>query len=131
MDTRKSRGQSVVEFAMTLPVFLLLVVGIFDLGLGVASYSLLTNVAREGARTGIIPATSDADILAAVNSQTLFLGNIPSGSITITPSTQADRRSGGNITVSVDYQYHPVTPLLSNVVGSTITMSASSTMLIE
>ncbi len=131
MATDKSRGQSLLEFALTLPVFLWLVLGLFDLGRGVASYTVLSNSAREGARAATIPLTSDADVAAAVNSQTVILGTVPSGDITIVPPVQSDRTSGKKITVEVRYRFQPVTPLVSNVVGSTISMRATSTVTIE
>ncbi len=132
-----SRGQNLLEFALVVPVFLLMVFGIIDFGRAIVSYALLSNSAREGARAGIFPGSfsppgqQDAEIRAAVNSQTLFMGTIPSGDITITPASQASRTSGGTITVAVTYAFTPITPLVSNVVGSTITMTAQSTMLIE
>lgn len=133
----KSKGQSLVEFAIVLPVFLWLVMGIADFGRGIASYALVANCAREGARAGIFSGTTfptgqeDAQIVAAVNSQTLFLGTLPSSDVTITPEPQTARSSGSNITVTVTYHFTPITPLISSAVGSVITMTASSTMLIE
>ena len=50
----RSRGQALVEFAIILPVFFLVVAGMFDLGLGVYSDLTLVNAAREGARLGVI-----------------------------------------------------------------------------
>ena len=52
--TGKKRGQALVEFAIILPVFFLVVAGMFDLGLGVYSDLTLVNAAREGARLGVI-----------------------------------------------------------------------------
>ncbi|HEX2923410.1 MAG TPA: TadE/TadG family type IV pilus assembly protein, partial [Chloroflexota bacterium] len=126
------RGQSMLEFALTLPIFLWIVVGIFDFSRGIATYSLLGNCAREGARAAIFPNTSDAVIQGAVNSETLFLGNVPSTiTMQITPSSQSNRTSGTTITVKLSYNYYPLTPLLSNVVGNSIAMTAQSTMTIE
>ncbi len=50
----RTRGQSLVEFAVVLPIFLLVVCGLFDLGRGVFVYTSLTNAAREGARLAIV-----------------------------------------------------------------------------
>jgi hypothetical protein len=44
------KGQSLVEFALTLPLILLIVLGTIDLGLGFKTYIALTNAAREGVR---------------------------------------------------------------------------------
>ena len=46
---RDERGQALVEFALVLPIFILLLVAIFDLGRAVFAYNTLTNAAREGA----------------------------------------------------------------------------------
>lgn len=130
MVKNESRGQSAVELALALPVFLLLLVGIVDYGRGVASYALVANAAREGARAGIFPHTSDDVIRAGVNSHTLFLGTIPASHISITPASQADRDSNTTIQVAVVYYFQP---LLSSLLGwaTPIRMSATSTMLIE
>lgn len=45
-----SRGQSLVEFALILPLFVLLLVGVFDIGRAFFAYIAISNAAREGAR---------------------------------------------------------------------------------
>ena len=49
---RSLKGQSLVEFALTLPLLLLILIGILDLGRITATYVILENAAREGARYG-------------------------------------------------------------------------------
>ncbi len=46
----QKHGQSMVEFALILPLFVLFIVGIFELGRAFFSYIAITNGAREGAR---------------------------------------------------------------------------------
>jgi Flp pilus assembly protein TadG len=48
------RGQSIVEFALVLPLLLLLVFGIIEFGFFLFNKQMITNAAREGARAGII-----------------------------------------------------------------------------
>ena len=48
------RGQSLVEFSLVIPLFLLLLIAVFDLGRGVFAYNTLTNAAREGVRMAIV-----------------------------------------------------------------------------
>jgi Flp pilus assembly protein TadG len=60
MDTLKpsrssDRGQAVIEMALTLPLLLLVVFGIFDFGFMFQRYEVITNAAREGARLGVLP----------------------------------------------------------------------------
>src|SRR5688500_16640261 len=53
----RSHGQALVEFALIIPIFVLLLVGIFDLGRGVYAWSTLNNAAREGTRQAIVDQT--------------------------------------------------------------------------
>jgi Flp pilus assembly protein TadG len=43
-------GQSMIEFALILPLFVLIVIGVFDLGRAFFAYIAISNAAREGAR---------------------------------------------------------------------------------
>ncbi len=53
--TRKPpRGAALVEAAITLPVFVLLIFGLFDLGLCTFRYHALSNAARQGARKAVV-----------------------------------------------------------------------------
>jgi hypothetical protein len=68
------QGQSLVEFALILPLMVLIVIGIFDLGRAFFAYIAISNAAREGARvyTFSPKTTTRADIYAAVR---LEVGN--------------------------------------------------------
>ena len=57
-----SRGQSMVEFALILPVLVLLLVGFFDLGRVVLANDALTHAAREAARLAIVHGGSKANL---------------------------------------------------------------------
>jgi Flp pilus assembly protein TadG len=54
---RRGRGQSLVEFALVLPMFLLLLFGIIDMGRYVFMNSVLSQAAREGARLASVEAS--------------------------------------------------------------------------
>jgi TadE-like protein len=54
LKRRRSRGQALVEFSLVLPVFLVVVLGIFDFGRVIWAQSNLDNAAREGARYAIV-----------------------------------------------------------------------------
>ncbi len=58
---KKQRGQIIVEFALILPLFLLLVFGIFYSGMLFYDYSTLSNVARSAAREAAITETITED----------------------------------------------------------------------
>lgn len=48
------KGQSLVEFALVLPLLLLIVVGILEFGIAFRTFQVVTNAAREGARTAVL-----------------------------------------------------------------------------
>ena len=54
---RGAAGQSLVEFALVLPVFLLMMFGLIDVGRFVYLSSTLSQAAREGARLGSVEAS--------------------------------------------------------------------------
>ena len=49
-----SRGQSLVEFALILPIFLLMIMGIVDAGRLIYTFNTVSNAARDGARIAIV-----------------------------------------------------------------------------
>ena len=50
------RGQAMVELALALPIFFLIIFGLVDLGRAVYTYNTLSEGAREGARYGSVQA---------------------------------------------------------------------------
>jgi len=48
------KGQSLIEFALILPLIVLMIAGIFDLGRAFYASITITNAAREGARYGTL-----------------------------------------------------------------------------
>jgi Flp pilus assembly protein TadG len=63
---RARRGAHAVEFAVALPVFLVFLWGIVDLGRGFMVSSVLTHAARAGCRAGVLPNATTADVRGAV-----------------------------------------------------------------
>ena len=52
--SRREAGQELVEFALILPLLLLLFLGIIEFGRAILAYNTIANAAREGARYGIV-----------------------------------------------------------------------------
>lgn len=48
------RGQALVEFALILPILILLLVGIFDFGRAIYAFNTVNNAAREAVRLAIV-----------------------------------------------------------------------------
>jgi len=87
VDIRGDRGQSLVEFAVLVPLMLLIVTGLFDLARAVWQENTLAYAAREGTRYGIVHGSSslmpsgptdpsDPAIAAVVRSSAVGVQNI-------------------------------------------------------
>lgn len=130
MRRKAQAGQSAVEFALILPILVLLLMGVFDFGRAFYYYSVVANSAREGARAGIYSAgTSDASIRAQVHSYAVGLPGLTDSMIQIA-------RSGSglntNVKVTVTYEYDAITPIIDKFLpGGKITLSSASTMQVE
>jgi len=69
----KQRGSELLEYALVLPLLMVLVLGIMDFGLIFFSYETLESAVREGARVGVIDPVDQANIASAVRGQTICL----------------------------------------------------------
>lgn len=139
---RRDRGQSLVEFSLVLPVFLLLLIALFDLGRGVFAYNTLTNAAREGARMAIVNQDKPTIVARAKASTAIVELNDPSVSLGFyqvatdgTPDlakTCSPVAVGCLAVVSFEADYRPITPLIANIVfGSGVKMRAQSVLSVE
>ncbi|MCE2783019.1 TadE/TadG family type IV pilus assembly protein [Limnohabitans sp.] len=102
------RGVAVVEFALILPILLVLLVGIVDVSLALYDKAVITNASREGARAGIVarsPSLTDAQIQQVV--QNYLQGALVSlGSTLALPSVHIQKGSlGGDVTLQVTVRY--------------------------
>lgn len=97
-------GQSLLEFSLALPIFLLLVFGLVDLGRGFYYNNLLSNVAREAARYAIIDPNNTSAITTTANSAAIALDSSSSLAVSvITNRTSSGYLRGNPITVTVQY----------------------------
>ena len=63
---RSQSGAELVEFALVLPILLLVFGGIVDFGLLLQRQQVITNAAREGARLAVLPGYTSTDVQARV-----------------------------------------------------------------
>ena len=89
-----------VEFALTFPLLLLVVMGIIDFGLLFQQYEVLTNAAREGARVSVLPGYGSTDIQTRVN-QYLQGTSLTPASVTTVVGAAQTLSIGGGLCVSV------------------------------
>src|SRR5713226_9393124 len=100
------RGTAILETALTLPLLLVVSVGIFEFGRAYQTWQVLTNAAREGARLAVINGSTDADVTTRVRNY-MQAGQLPNYS-TATVTIQRAVALTGNDTASqiqVDYPF--------------------------
>ena len=101
------RGQAAVEFALVLPILLVMLIGIVEFGRAWNEQQVITSAAREAARKAAI---SDedvtwADVLAAANN-TLVAASIDPARATIPQAgTNWDGPTNSDLTISIDLRY--------------------------
>ena len=137
------RGAVLVEFALVLPLLLVLFAGMFDMGLAFQRYQAVTNAAREGARMAVLPGYSTAvggDVDRRVEAY-LAASGVPASKIrvrhpipiTITPVGGGAVFTAMNVHVEVDYTFTLLGPI-ATLVGGTfgmVTLTAESVMRVE
>ena len=132
-DRRRSRGQSIVEFALMLPIFLVLIFGGIDFGRVFLGWINLNNTARIAANyaasNAVLLSSGDAAAVAAYNklvtddaSATNCTPPAPLPPPTYTPNTAL----GSNATVQVSSRFKIFTPIISSLLGDSVTVSSSA-----
>jgi len=127
-NLNKNRGQSLVETALVLPVIILVFLAIVDFGLLFNNYLMVSNASREGARSATLGRT-DAEIRTTVSNVAASLDSARL-TVNITP-LQASRTSGNPVTVTVQYQYNMLTPVVAAIVPGPFELKTSTTMRCE
>jgi TadE-like protein len=125
---RRGRGQALVEFALVLPVFLLIIFGVVDFGRAVYGFNTIGNAARSGGRVAIVSQTP-ATIQAAAIGEAIGLGTQPSD-VVITYGCDAPYSIGCIASVKVNYIFRPITPIIGQI-WSSIAMSSTTQLPIE
>ena len=151
---RREGGQSLVEFALVIPIIVLLIASFVEIGRAVFAYNTVANAARQGARVAIVnqlPDVTDCDEsrpiedpyephwsiigCAILAGKTLGLtpANVtvsyvtpPSTTLSCSPTLHV----GCIATVTVTYQYDISTPFVSRFIGP-IFMTQVSEMPVE
>lgn len=130
------RGQSLVEFALVLPLFLLMLAGIVDFGMGLATSITVTNAAREGARLGVVNPSPSAitarvqSVASGLDTSRLTVSTTclePSGSSWVA-CTGTQWESGDSMVVTASYVYRMVWPL---AFGTELPLSSKVEMRVE
>jgi len=128
------RGQTLVEFALLIPVFILLVVVVFDLGRAIYYYSAIYNAAREGVRFGVVHPDDETGMRNTTVNYAFGLGLVGADVTYAGPGTPEPVGGFDNPTVKVRvvYSFTPVTPLVERLLpGGQLTLTSEAVMRTE
>ena len=135
----RDSGQALVEFALVLPLLMLIILIFVEFGLGFARYNEVVNGAREGARlgaVGVLPDQIKARVIEKVPNVDLTPGDITVSYPDVDGNGTVD--PGDSVVVRVTFTYDTVTPLGSfasaftlGAFPGTLTMTACADMRLE
>lgn len=142
---KRSAGQSVAEFALIVPVLLILLLAAIDFGRLFSSWVTINNSARVAANyaaanpgdpfgAGSTYATQvNNEGFGSLNSTCSTAGGIPQPVFTDTAvdTNTTTKDLGDTATVSISCGFRVITPIISAVVGSNLPLSASSTFTVR
>ena len=97
-----------MEFAVVAPFFVLLILGMIEIGRAVMVQQILTNASREGTRVGVLDGTSSTDVNTSVDNYLASAG-ITGANITIDPTEPSSAAYGAPVTVTVTIPFNQVT----------------------
>lgn len=124
-EAAPSRGQAMVEFALIVPIFVLLLVGLFDVGRAVHAYNTVNNAAREAARIAIVDQYEDHITAEAVGAASGV--GVDPDDVTVTyrePDGSAcagvgtDAVAGCVAIVTVTHRYGAATSVIGHILGT-------------
>jgi Flp pilus assembly protein TadG len=121
-------AQALVEFALSITVFMLLVLGTFDLARAYLAYTVVANAAREASRYGAAHVGEAGWASAAVQAGTNFAVGLDTAALSLTAGTQTIDALP-YITVSGTYQFHSITPMVGALLGDPISIRVDTATL--
>lgn len=126
-QVREAKGNTLVEFALLLPILILILMGIFDLGRAFYAHNVITNAAREGARYGV--AHPDGSVQAVEDAAEGFIVGLDPDELTIAATCS----SSETVRVEITYDFYVVTPLMAQFLSGQdhITLTSVATMYVE
>ena len=123
---QREKGQNLVEFALILPFFLLIVIGMVEFGRGWMTRNILTGAARDGARVAAVQMNLGQSQVQGINRVNALL--TPAG---ITPDSVVVNDPGGSvpsIRVIVTYSYPVFILNFIPGLGPTVDLRGEATM---
>ncbi len=125
------RGAVAAEFALLLPVLMLILFGAIEFGMMMYGREVVTNATREGARYGIVaqsPPVTSGQMITQATTYLTGTGVNPASVIFSVPACCGV--TGTPVTLSATYQYPWLIPYIPTILGvpSPLPISITTTM---
>ena len=124
---KEQNGAAATEFAIVLPLLIVLVFGIIEFSILLYDKAMITNASREGARAGIVYSypdrISDSEIATVINTYcSTHLITFGTGTLQAPEIMRTGTSAGDSLTVTVRYRYDfLVLPnFISSLIGGTV-----------
>ncbi len=133
LQKTRSRGQNMVEFALVMPIFFLLVFGTIELGFLVYTNHTLSNATREGARFAMVHGERSGEMatVASVEEVVRDRSSALNSQITV-ERVEFDppaAEPGSRVTVETSYDYQPIIAMITGV--DPIRLENESTVIVQ
>jgi Flp pilus assembly protein TadG len=134
---KSEKGAALLEAAITVPIILLISVGIFEFGKAYQTWQVLTNASREGARFAVIEGVSDADVRKRVGDYLKAGGlkAVADDAIAVNRNVALTAAStGSQIQINYPFEFMVLNPVVRLIAptdtktGAPITMVAATVM---
>ena len=123
---RRRKGAAALELAILLTVFLIMVLGMIEIGRAIMVQQMLVNAAREAARRAVVPGATDQQLTDIVNGYLQSAG-VSGHALEVTP-TLATAPSKSNVAVSVSVPFGDVSWGLARYVSAETVLQANVVM---
>jgi len=143
---RQQAGQSLIEFALLIPLMFLLIMGLFDIGRAILYYAVMNNAAREGTRFAVVQpdcnyrsnpgdcsgsyvdayplncnnaaSTANISICSRVENMLFNINELSNSIITINHTTSST--NDPVIAIDISFGFEPITPGISLITDFTL-----------
>lgn len=121
---KSEKGQSLVEFALVLPILALLLFGIVDFGRIFHAYLTIDHAGREAARAASVGKSKPEVEQVAVNSGSSI--NLTTGDVEVDPGA-----SGSEAKITITYPISPITPIIGEFFDEGFKLTDTTVMRVE
>jgi Flp pilus assembly protein TadG len=125
----RQRGDAIVEFILVVPILLLILFGIMELGRVLDAWIIVQNAAREGARSGALASPASGAGTAAQAAANAYL------STAFSSRTDVDGEvinpavvSSDAVSLTVEADIHIYTPFMQAILASSVPVRATAVM---